>query len=107
MTKIFRVLCNKAPGKANRLLHKISAGRLGRPDQRAVESRQSHRQTYGDDSPRGEHYPDDRTRLAYVYDGLTLKAVVFDEREVERYREETTFLVKLTPAGEARVGDDR
>ena len=107
MTKIPRVLCNKAPRKADRLLHKISAGRLGRPDQRAVESRQSHRQTYGDDSPRGEHYPDDRTQLAYVYDGLSLKAVLFDEREIKRYREETTFFVSLTPAGEARVGDDR
>lgn len=62
-----------------------------------------HRQTVGDDSPRGEHYPDDRTELACVYDGLSLRAVVFDEREVERYREETAFTVTLTPAGECRI----
>lgn len=62
-----------------------------------------HHERVHDDSPRGEHYPDDRTELAYVYDGLSLRAIVFDEREVQRYREETTFTVKLTPAGECRI----
>jgi len=103
MTKIFRVLCNKILRKANRLLHKIRGDRAGADG----GSWGKYRETYANDSPRGEHYPDDRTRLAYVYDGLSLKAVLFDEREVERYREETTFFVSLTPAGEARVGDDR
>lgn len=62
----------------------------------------SHRETYADESPRGEQYPDDRTELGYVYDGLSLRAVLYDEREVKRYREETGLTVSLTPAGEAR-----
>jgi hypothetical protein len=61
-----------------------------------------HRETRGDDSPRGEVYPDDRTMLAAVYDGLSLRAVCYDEREVERYRE-TGLTVVLTPAGECRI----
>jgi len=63
-----------------------------------------HRQTYGDDSPRGEHYLDDRTELAYVYDGESLQAILFKRREVRRYRDETTYHVSLTPAGEERLG---
>lgn len=69
--------------------------------------RTEHHQTFGDDSPRGEHYPDDRTTLAYVYDGLSLRAVLYDEREVRRYREETALTVSLTPAGEHRCPDDQ
>jgi hypothetical protein len=65
-----------------------------------------HRQTVGDDSARGEHYNDDRTRLAYVYSGLALRAVLFDRREVKRYREETGLTVSLTPAGECRLEGD-
>jgi hypothetical protein len=65
-----------------------------------------HRQTTRDDSPRREMHPDDRTPLANVYDGLSLRAIVFDEREVERYRDETTLTVTLTPAGECRVDGD-
>lgn len=63
----------------------------------------SHRQTYADDSPRGEMYLDDRTVLAHVYDGLSLRAMLFDEREVQRYREETSFYVALSEAGEKRM----
>lgn len=62
-----------------------------------------HRQTVADDSGRGEKYPDDRTALAFVYDGEALRAVCYDKREVERYREETVFTVSLTPAGECRI----
>lgn len=62
-----------------------------------------HRQTYRDDSPRGKAHPDDRTPLAHVYDGLSLRAVVFDVREVERYREDTALTVSLTSAGECRI----
>lgn len=65
-----------------------------------------HHQTYDDDSPRGEKYLDDRTRLAYVYDGVSLQAILFKEEEVRRYREETTFTVTLTPAGGARCPED-
>lgn len=61
-----------------------------------------HREMVSDDSPRGKHYPDDRTELAHVYDGESLHAILFDEREVERYRE-TTLAVTLTPAGECRI----
>lgn len=61
-----------------------------------------HRETYADGSPRGDKYPDDRTPLALVYDGLSLRATVYDEREVERYRE-TRLTVRLTPAGECRI----
>lgn len=61
-----------------------------------------HCETVWDDSPRGEKYPDDRTILAFVYDGESLRAMLFDEREVERYRD-TTFTVSLTPAGECRI----
>ena len=63
-----------------------------------------HRETYADDSPRGTHYPDDRTPLAAVYDGLSLRAICYDEREVERYQE-TPLTVTLTPAGECRIKD--
>jgi len=63
---------------------------------------QIHSQTQGDDSPRGDAHLDDRTPLAHVYDGLSLRAIVFDEREVERYRD-TALTVSLTPAGECRV----
>lgn len=62
-----------------------------------------HRETVADDSPRGEKYPDDRTLLAYVYDGETLKAGLYDESEVRRYRETTLHDVVLTPAGECRI----
>jgi len=62
-----------------------------------------HRQMPGDDSSRGEVHPDDRTELAHVYDGLSLRAILYDKREVERYREETAFTVSLTPAGECRI----
>lgn len=65
-----------------------------------------HHESVGDDSGRGERYSDDRTKLAYVYDGESLRAVCFDEREVERYREETILTVTLTPAGECRVDGD-
>ncbi len=61
-----------------------------------------HRQQYGDDSERGVVHPDDRTPLAYIYDGESLRATVFDEREVERYRD-AALTVSLTPAGECRV----
>lgn len=69
------------------------------------QTEESHRQTYADDSPRGEMYLDDRTELAYVYSGLSLQAVLYDEREVARYRTETTYEVSLTPAGEKRMED--
>lgn len=62
----------------------------------------SHRQTVHDEIPRGEHYLDDRTELAYVYDGESLQAILFKEREVERYESETNHTVVRTPAGEAR-----
>lgn len=62
-----------------------------------------HRETVGDDSPRGDKYNDDRTVFALVYDGLSLRAQLYDEREVERYREETHLDVSLTPAGECRI----
>lgn len=65
-----------------------------------------YRETYADDSPRGEVYPDDRTRLASVFDGESLKAVLYDKRECIRYRDETTYVVVLTPAGEARFEAD-
>jgi len=68
-----------------------------------AETGESFRETYADDSGRGQHYPDDRTVLAHVYDGLSLRAILTDAREVERYREETTLTVSLTPAGEVRV----
>lgn len=64
----------------------------------------SHRETFHDDSPRGDKYLDDRTKLAYVYDGCSLHAILFKEEEVERYRE-TTREVCLTPAGEARCSE--
>lgn len=62
-----------------------------------------HRESVADDSPRGRHYPDDRTELAYVYDGESLRAILFDEEEVDRYREKTSYHVGLTPAGECRI----
>lgn len=62
----------------------------------------THRQTIPDDSPRGDAYLDDRTELAYVYDGLSLRAICFDAREVGRYQE-TALTVRLTPAGECRI----
>jgi len=65
-----------------------------------------HRQTFADDSPRGEHYTDDRTTLAYVYCGTDLHATLHHEREVRRYREQTSLVVSLTPAGECRIADD-
>jgi len=49
-----------------------------------------------------EKYPDDRTPLAFVYDGLSLRAICFDESELERYRN-TTLTGTLTPAGECRI----
>lgn len=62
----------------------------------------THRQSIGDDSPRGDTHLDDRTELAYVYDGLSLRAICFDEREVERYQE-TALTVILTPVGECQI----
>lgn len=64
-----------------------------------------HRETYADDSARGVHYPDDRTNLGGVYDGLSLIAMVFDEDELVRYRDKTAYDVVLTPAGEARIDE--
>lgn len=64
-----------------------------------------HRRASGDDSTRGVAHPDDRTPLAYVYDGAALRATVFDECEVERYRD-TALTVSLTPAGECRVDEE-
>jgi hypothetical protein len=61
-----------------------------------------HRETVADDSPRGVKYPDDRTPLAFVYDGESLRAVCYDEQEVWRYKD-TPLTVSLTPAGECRV----
>lgn len=61
-----------------------------------------HRETIADDSPRGEYYLDDRTTLAFVYDGESLRAELYDEREVERYRQ-TSLTVTLTPAGQCRI----
>jgi len=76
---------------------------MSEPDDRRTERYcTEHREAVGDDSPRGEKYPDDRTELAFVYDGESLRAICFDEREVERYRE-TALTVTLTPAGECRL----
>lgn len=62
-----------------------------------------HTQLYCDDSLRGQHYHDDRTVLAHVYDGLSQLAILTDKGEVERYQEETDFYVSLTPAGECQI----
>jgi len=62
-----------------------------------------HKESVADDSPRGEEYLDDRTLLAYVYDGENLRASLYAESEVRRYRETTLHDVMLTPAGECRI----
>jgi hypothetical protein len=56
---------------------------------------------------RGEQHLDDRSELAYVYDGVSLRAVLYNEREIERYRTKTTLTVNLTPDGEDRLDIDR
>lgn len=64
-----------------------------------------HRQTYADDSPRGEHYLDDRTELAYAYDGEELLAIAYKEKVVREWLDRAWFTVSLTPAGEERVSE--
>lgn len=41
-----------------------------------------HRQAITDDSARGRHHSDDRTALAYVYDGPSLQAILFASLEL-------------------------
>jgi len=62
-----------------------------------------HRETRHDDSPRGDKYLDDRTELALVYDGVSLRATLYAASEVARYRAETGLDVVLTAAGECRL----
>jgi len=62
-----------------------------------------HRETRADDSPRGDQYLDDRTELAYAYDGTTLIAIAYDDCLVTDWVADSRFDVSLTPAGEARL----
>jgi len=50
-------------------------------------------------SPRGEFYLDDRTPLAYVYDGSSLVAILFDKHAVDKLDEDPFAEVVPTPAG--------
>lgn len=47
--------------------------------------------------------PDDRTELAYAYDGLSLVAILYEEQLVTDFRVNKPYTVTLTPAGEERV----
>lgn len=51
---------------------------------------------------RGEQYHDDRTTLAYAYDGTELVAKLFKERAVRECQASSWLTVSLTPAGEDR-----
>ena len=51
---------------------------------------------------RGEQYLDDRTTLAYAYDGDQLVAKLFKERAVRECQHSGWLTVTLTPAGEER-----
>ena len=64
-----------------------------------------HYETYADDSPRGEKYLDDRTELAYAYDGEELLAIAYKEKVVREWLDRAWFSVSLTPAGEERCAD--
>lgn len=61
------------------------------------------RETFDDESPRGEQYTDDRTALAHAYEGDELLAIAYKQKVVEEWLSGAWFEVSLTPAGEERI----
>lgn len=56
------------------------------------------------ENARGEHYLDDREPLAFVYDGLSLVAILFSEGPVRDFEEESGYDVSLTKQGQYALG---
>jgi len=53
---------------------------------------------------RGEHHLDDRTPLAFVYEGVALVAVGYRNEIVQHWEEATNYTVVRTPEGND-IGD--
>jgi len=51
----------------------------------------------------GIDYTDDRTPLAYAYDGTRLEAILFDVDLVAEFRDDRRQTVVLTPEGERKL----
>lgn len=58
------------------------------------------------DDARGEHYTDDRTTLAFAYEGDELVARLFKKRAVREFQASSLYDVVLTPDGEEGLSDD-
>ena len=73
------------------------------PDGTVLVRRQADTDSASDTS--GGQYLDDRTALAFAYDGLALVAIGYDASLVDHWQRATDYDLRLTPAGEAQLGD--